>query len=158
MELKQGIVQIVSQKKTTKGLDKYGLQIEGIWYNGFGISPAGKGDAVTISYLIDPAYGNQVKKVDITTKGTAVTRDERVKAQDDRLLGMLISYVKDTRIQVMEIFKGKPIKPEEVEMIAREIVFRDYRAVSLFLKNAEKQTEHDDFVTGEKLQIETIKI
>jgi len=156
MELKQGIVQLVSQKKSKTNSDMFGLKIDGEWFNGFGVAPAGKGDAVTVSYE-KTAYGNSVKKVDIATKATALTRDERIKAQDDRMLGMLISYIKDTRPQIAELLKGKAT-PQEVEVVAREIVFRDYRAAKIFLDNAEEQTKSDQFVSSDKLVVETIKI
>lgn len=61
-ETKQGTVKAVSNKD-----GKYGINIEDIWYNGFGSAPCNKGDEVSVEFEVSGNWKN-VKKVEVTKK------------------------------------------------------------------------------------------
>ena len=65
MEKIKGIVEAVSSKEveTKKGpMAKYGLKIDGEWYNSWGSCPTEKDASVEIEFEVND-YGNQVKTV-----------------------------------------------------------------------------------------------
>jgi len=65
-------------------------------------------------------------------------------ARDEKALTMLVSYAKDTRTTVMEMFKGKPIMPQEIEAMAREMVMRDF----IYFKEKLQEPEKVNFEKG----------
>jgi hypothetical protein len=91
---------------------KYGLNIGGIWFNGFGSAPANKGDEVEIEYEVNGTFKNP-KKVTVTKLASATTKE----ISEDKNSSTLTSYAKDLVIAMLENV-GKTSGKEKVEAIS----------------------------------------
>lgn len=97
MEKALGKINAVSQKD-----GKYGMQINGDWYNGFGNAPAKKGDEVEVEFEMNGNFRNP-KKVSIVKPASTTTE-----IRSDVNASQLTSYAKDLVIAMM----NKPAKKE----------------------------------------------
>jgi len=77
-----GEVEAVSVKNEGSSKQRYGLKVDGDWFNEFGSTNVGKGELVKIEYFTN-SYGNQIEQVKIlaTREDESTEEDEGFKSQ-----------------------------------------------------------------------------
>lgn len=120
----EGKVKAVSQKE-----GKYGINIDGTWYNGFGNAPCKKGDIIKLEYNSTESNGrtfNNISKVEMV-KGEKESPIED--ANRAKQASMMISYAKDLAV-------ADKITPEQIAEYARSFM-----------------NLHDELVKGHKQEL-----
>jgi hypothetical protein len=79
----KGKVEQVSQRKTAKGGDVFGLRIADTWYNGWGEAPAQEGDVVEFEFETKGEFSNIKGDVKVVTmeQPKLSQRDEQIMRQ-----------------------------------------------------------------------------
>jgi len=110
----EGQVKAVSQKE-----GKYGINIEGIWYNGFGNAPCKKGDIIKLEFITTESNGrtfNNISKVEMVKEGEKqVEKGNFEDANRAKQASMIISYAKDMAVAGI-------IKAEELANYAHSLM------------------------------------
>lgn len=99
----KGIVEQISQKE-----GKYGVKVDGNWYNGFGDFDRNKGDEVEITYVKNKQWNN-VDSFVLVTEATAESR-----AKEELPITSLRRHKLDCLLKSADAWIGGMIEKEEV--------------------------------------------
>ena len=133
MEKVTGTITAVSNKG-----GKYGINMNSSWYNGFGDSPANKGDEVENEFEINGNFNN-VKKVTVLKKSTIKPEESKeLKAVPSQLT----SYAKDLVVaMVYTAGKDTPLSIPEAMEVAGQSAANTYLTIKEFLEAPKEDVE-----------------
>lgn len=72
--VKLGTIKAISNKKSKNGKDMYAVNIDDIWFSGFGICPVKKGDEISLTFEVNNGFNN-IKDIKVTKEKTDVINE-----------------------------------------------------------------------------------
>jgi hypothetical protein len=109
----KGIVEAVSNKD-----GRYGVKLNGLWFNGFGTAECKKGDSVKITYEQSGKFNNVTE----ITGGSAETPEEKVSSNNRIDEATRLRRKTDVVLKVFDGFLQGKVEEENITTKANELL------------------------------------